>query len=501
MHGLHLRFATARSMIDEVRSMTKANEVAGKIAGGSALNEPADVVRRLRGGDVPVYVERVRTPDDSARLVVVERMARVGLTDEQAAECLREAETAATLEHENLVRTCGIVVQRNEISVASDYVDGERLSELWQPATERQATAPLGILVRILLDVLAGLGALHKLRDRDEQHRARIIHGQVTPANVLVGGDGVSRLLRACRVRLPGVVPTRRFDTLAPEVLSGAPAEHRADIFSVGAMLRGSLTGKLPVEGQAKNRGTHLRTPAAVGSEAAWARPLFDIAARATAAVPDKRFPTAAAMATEVRKIAGSHLASTEQVAEFVRTRAGDKIAARRERDPASRTIAYPRPKRAVAGAALTAPAPVAQEVHAVPSKITTLQMPTLHHPAKSNPPSPGSIESTADGADAAPPIRAPSVTESSLVVHTPEPMKPLQPPRSMLAALGVGVALLILIGALLIHKRDNTSDTATSEGSAPPGTSGIPVEDTPPPSPEVTPAPSASAAKARKAK
>src|SRR6266545_2337396 len=171
MHGLHLRFATARSMIDEVRSMTKANEVAGKIAGGSSLNEPADVVRRLRGGDVPVYVERVRTPDDSARLVVVERMARVGLTDEQAAECLREAETAATLEHENLVRTCGIVVQRNEISVASDYVDGERLSELWQPATERQATAPLGILVRILLDVLAGLGALHKLRDRDEQLR------------------------------------------------------------------------------------------------------------------------------------------------------------------------------------------------------------------------------------------------------------------------------------------------------------------------------------------
>jgi hypothetical protein len=473
--------------------------------------EPTDVVRPLRGADVPTYVERVRM-DEGACLVVVERIARVGLTDQQAAECVREAETAATLEHENLVRTRGILVRRDEISIASDYLDGERLSELWHPATDVQATFPLGVLVRILLDVLTGLGALHKLRDKDEQHRLRIIHGQVTPANVFVGLDGVSRLLRVCRVKLAGVPPTKRFDTLAPEILSGAAADQRADVFSVGAMLHGALTGRLPMEGATKNRSTHLRTPAAVsalvGSEAAWARPLFDIAARARAEAPDKRFPTAAAMATEMRKVAGSHLATTEQVAEFVRSRAGEKIAARRVPDTASRTMPNARSKRAVEGAPVVAirslctPAPVtaaspvehvggesagvAHEGRALPSKITTLQMPALHRREQ----------------EAAPAVRAPIITESRLV-HTPEPMKALHRRRPMLAAIGTCLTLLVLFVAFLIAKPDQTSEAATPEGmgSAASTSAVAPAGETPSPSPEVSPASSASAAKVRKAK
>jgi hypothetical protein len=57
--------------------------------------------------------------------------------------------------------------------------------------------------------------------------------------------------------------------------------------------------------------------------------PLADVAGRALAPVPDKRFPTASSMVTELRKIAGPKLATAVEVAEFVEAAAGEKIASR----------------------------------------------------------------------------------------------------------------------------------------------------------------------------
>ncbi|WP_437535678.1 sigma 54-interacting transcriptional regulator [Sorangium sp. So ce726] len=72
-------------------------------------------------------------------------------------------------------------------------------------------------------------------------HRARIRHGDVKPANILVGASGNAVLIDlSCAARLggrpdDGVSGTRGY--LAPEVIRGEPADGRADLFSLGRTL------------------------------------------------------------------------------------------------------------------------------------------------------------------------------------------------------------------------------------------------------------------------
>jgi hypothetical protein len=283
---------------------------ASVIGAPRATEAPYAIVRQLGFGDIPTYLARVQVPGSDPQLVVVERLVRQGtVTDEQAAAYVHDATLAADLIEPNIVRVRAVTVEPEEIIVATDFVDGTRLEDLWSLAPDGSSRMPLEIALRVLLDVLAGLSSLHKVRDEKDVERRRLVHAEVTAANVIVGVDGVSRLLRTCRIRRPGALPKNGTETLAPEVLSGAPIDQRADVFSVGALLSRAL-GVEPAAG---------------------ATQLAALAARAMAAVPDKRFPTAAAMATELRRIAGSKLATSTQVAEFVRVVASATSAARRE--------------------------------------------------------------------------------------------------------------------------------------------------------------------------
>ena len=299
------------------------------------------LLRKLGSSGVPTYLERVVQEDGAGQFVVVERLPRGAMTEDEIAESVRDARLAATLEHPNVVRARTVRVGLDEIDVISDYVAGERLSELWSSATGPAKGLPLDIALQILIDVAMGLGALHKLRSEDKNERVKYVHGAVTPANVLVGLDGVSAILRAARVRPRNEPPTASL--LAPEVLSGGPTDQRADIYGVGALLWELLSGHPPspntdVDAMLADarRGAMAR---AIMRAAPWGLPLGEVAARALDPVAEKRFPTMASMVTELRKIAGQRLATTAQIARFVESAAGEKIAARIQEVQASAVI------------------------------------------------------------------------------------------------------------------------------------------------------------------
>src|SRR5262249_48286748 len=165
------------------------------------------VVRKIAGREPPTYIEQVRAPSGKPYLLVVERLARgSAITDAQAASYVSLARASVAFQHANVVRGRAVSVRQDEIVVASDFVDGERLSELWRTLASAGARLPIDLAVRILLDVLAGLQALHVYSD-PKGPSPKIIHGEVTAANVLVGADGISRLLHSARIRKPGVLP------------------------------------------------------------------------------------------------------------------------------------------------------------------------------------------------------------------------------------------------------------------------------------------------------
>lgn len=96
--------------------------------------------------------------------------------------------------------------------------------------------------LRWLLDVLTGLGVLHRTLG--------FVHGEVQPEHVVLGDDGVGRLVpvvRAHWVRGEARAPERLY-YLAPEKLLGDKVDVRSDVFSVGVMLWEALTGQRLLE-------------------------------------------------------------------------------------------------------------------------------------------------------------------------------------------------------------------------------------------------------------
>jgi hypothetical protein len=254
------------------------------------------VVRPLSGRSVGVIARDVSV--NPPRLVIVERLAEA---PEERARLLRRGRALAALEHPKVVRVREALESGGEAVFVSDFVDGEWLSAV----VNHSPRPPVEALLRVCVDVLEGLAALHDLRD-DRGQPMNFVHGGVSPDCVLVAEDGVGEIARTCT---PGTAAKDKY--VAPELRRGERAtDLRSDVYSAGAILRDVL--------------------AAAPSTAKWAEQLTDVAFRATSVDPQNRWPSAAAMATAVRRIAGAKLATAHDVATCVRDAYGSRMRARR---------------------------------------------------------------------------------------------------------------------------------------------------------------------------
>jgi hypothetical protein len=169
--------------------------------------------------------------------------------------------------------------------------------------------------LRLLLDAMAGLGTLHRAFG--------FVHGEVQPEHVLLGNDGVGRLLpvvRAHWVRGEERRPERLY-YLAPEKLLGDHVDARSDVFSVGVLLWEAVSGRrlldaTEVEAIIARLMSGGIPRAQAPEEEAWAVPLSSIAERALSVNPAQRFATLAEMKDAIEQVSLRYLASTPGMAE-----------------------------------------------------------------------------------------------------------------------------------------------------------------------------------------
>lgn len=324
----NIRSSARCTLIDKV-AFSSAND-----ARASSVADRFRLIRELGSAAVPIWAALDSPPNARARLVLVQRLSRGGPHgDAEIDEWARDARRLSTLEHPNIARVREVVVHQADTLVVSDFLDGVRWSEL---ASQGQPP-PLDVALRVLVDVLGGLWAIHNLRDARRQP-LRLVHGEVTPQNIIVGLDGISRVIGVHRIRGSTAGPGGASGGyLAPEVLiADDAADARADVFSVGVMLWEALSGR-PLFGKMQasaivTQALSGRVPRATLPEnSAWAAPLVDLAARALSGEPENRFASTAAFATELRRIAGVKLAQRTRVEALVRATHGDPIRARRE--------------------------------------------------------------------------------------------------------------------------------------------------------------------------
>jgi serine/threonine-protein kinase len=280
-----------------------------------------------------VYAAR-RVTSEGTELAVLQHFRAANAGD--AAGILRDAGVISALTHPNLARVHRAERLGDEIVVLSEFVEGESFAELQALAVAKGTTIPLEIQLRIILATLAGTGALHDKSEARERSKG-LYHGLLSPTQVLVGLDGVTRiigLLHALPLRVSeeAAVETSYF---APEVLAGdGRVDKRADVYSVGVFLLEALSGQrlaplhvVGEDGKVRHVTNHPARPT-LAKEHAWATPLVDVALRALSTEPAARYQSAGEMIVDMQSCA--KLVSQAEVAALVRELAGESIRKRR---------------------------------------------------------------------------------------------------------------------------------------------------------------------------
>lgn len=306
---------------------------------------PSEIVREIGRRPNPVYAVRQTSAGAKPQLVIAERFEGGARAGSPAGEQLvREARRIATLASPNLARVREVVTRGDDLIVFTELIDGDKLEDLWQ-----SRKLPLELALRVIVDVLAGVGAVHNLRD-SKQQPMKLAHGELAPATIVLGLDGVARLLHSIARRAPSAAAEpASLGYLAPEVLAGEPFDARADVFGAGVLLWEALSGKrLVAEKDAADVARRIRSsavpPASIPDKAAWAKGLVAVAAKALASSPDDRWPTASVLAAEIRKAAGLKLAPASASAAFARSAIGERVKARKESLEGSAPAASPKP-------------------------------------------------------------------------------------------------------------------------------------------------------------
>jgi serine/threonine-protein kinase len=256
---------------------------------------------------------------------------------------LEEAHVAARLRHANVVDVRDVEDLGDELYLVMDYIEGGSLSVVLSAAKRAGLRVPVAVCVRIVLDAAAGLHAAHELAD-DDGTPMHLVHRDVSPQNILVGVDGVSRITDfgiAKFVRPDAYVTTEgvlkgKFRYMAPEYLLGRPIDRGFDVFGLAVVLREAIDARPLFDGDSEIDTLQRLIgwdPPAFATYRPELACLDDVLEAALAKDPKRRFQSAAAFAAALESSARAAglVARADEVAALVATVMGDDLAARRK--------------------------------------------------------------------------------------------------------------------------------------------------------------------------
>jgi len=294
------------------------------------------------GGMAVVHYGMLQGAVGFARPVAIKRVLPTLARDPVVrAMFVDEARLAARIRHPNVVPVLDVVEHAGELLLVMEYVHGESLHQLLRSARARGQRVPLRIVLAIASAVLHGLHAAHEATT-EAGAPLGIVHRDVSPQNIIVGVDGVARVLdfgiarAAVRIEhtAQGVVKGK-LAYMAPEQLSGAPLDRRADVFAASVVVWEMLTGRrlyVSEDGGIvmidKLLGGTVDPPSRVAPGTP--RLLDAIVLHGLARDPAQRFATAREMAMALER--AGDVARASELGEWVESLASDALARRAER-------------------------------------------------------------------------------------------------------------------------------------------------------------------------
>ena len=243
------------------------------------------------GGSGEVVLAR---RDASGTLVAIKYLRHTLLSDAGfRSQFCGEADALAAVDDPNVVRLHEYVRSPRGVAVVMELIDGVSLRDILAHQGKTTAQAALAVLQGSLL----GLAAAH-------QHG--VVHRDYKPENVLINGDGDSKLTDFGIAARTGDCPAPAGTMIyaAPEQLSGSPASPAGDVYAATATFYECLAGRPPFTGDTAERllYQHLAEPVLLDPVPRPLRPLISVG---LATNPADR-PDAATLLTELTAIASA---------------------------------------------------------------------------------------------------------------------------------------------------------------------------------------------------
>jgi len=332
------------------------------------------------GGMARVHLARLTGQEGFSRVVAVKRMHRHLLENQEFKRMfLEEARLAARVRHPNVVPILDVLATAEELLIVMEYVHGVSVHALMQASVKVKKNMPRPIVYSMILQMLHGLEAAHEAKD-ERGRPLGLVHRDVSPQNVLVGVDGIARVVdfgvaRAMSAKQdtdPGVLKGKH-SYMAPELVNGAPATRQADVFAAATLFWELIAGRKLFGGATEVERLNAIVKGNYPSPKQHARDLPPdverVILRGISQKPAERYASALEMAIELESL---HVAATPRVVgDWVAALAAEELAARMELIHQVETSGVSSVRQS-----LPAPAPVAAvaaaPVAAAPSAVAT---------------------------------------------------------------------------------------------------------------------------------
>jgi eukaryotic-like serine/threonine-protein kinase len=231
--------------------------------------------------------------DGSGTLVAVKYLKQDLLSDAEFTEAFRsEASILASVNDPHVVRLYEYIESPQGAAIVMELVDGVSLHEILKHQGATTAEAALVVLQGSLLGLAAA-------------HRQGVVHRDYKPGNVLVNGDGDSKLTDFGIAARAGdsPIPAGTLVYAPPEQIEGSPASPAGDVYAATATFYECLVGRPPFSGKTAERllYQHLAEPVPLEPVP---EPLRPLVAEGMAKDPRDRPADASTFVTQLNAVA-----------------------------------------------------------------------------------------------------------------------------------------------------------------------------------------------------